>query len=1690
MAQPTDLEQLMLELINEARLDPVGNAQRYISGYGAQATSADPDINAALNGFNVNGVAYKAALDALTPKQALAWNDQLGDAADFHSQQMINNNDQEHVFGGSNPQTRIEAAGYTDWSAIAENIFYFSENPLHGHAGFMVDWGFGPNGMQSPPGHRNAIMNGNYREVGIGIVPKGNGQESTTENFADRFSLDGMVIITGVAFDDNVINNDFYSAGEGVANLNVAVSGGGAANKNTTASGGYSLITSSTGSQTVTFSGGGLAASATFTATLLANNNYKLDVMDVATGATLRTSVSGLLGSNGGILNIVGLGTFGLTLTGAGGSNSITGAKGADIIDGGADNDTLAGGGGGDKFIFSLNSDMDTIVGFNRTEGDWIELVGFGAIQTFGDLQAIATITLVGSDTKIDFGGGDVLMLNGITSVSGSDFGLASIITGTAGPDTINATKSAPGQPFATDGKETIYGLAGNDTIDGRGGSDVIDGGADDDKMVGGAGVDTVTYESAAAGVTVSLAVVTQQDTKGAGKDTISQFENLTGSDFDDKLTGTAGANVIDAGKGNDFIVGGLGSDTIEGGDGVDTVSFAGIAGAVTLTLTAGSGTANYKNGMTPESDSVSNVENIVGGSGADLLTGDTGDNVIEGVGGIDKLDGGGNTIAGDTLSYASSTTAVSANLGAAVIVGGVNNGWQSTGGDLIKNFENLRGGAGADKLTGDGNANKLEGNAGNDTIDGGAGIDEVFGGDGNDILVGGLGADKYDGGAGNNTVTFAGVTTYTYIDLQAGKGFNGAESNGDTYTNIQNVIGGNAGGLLNGNDEINILTGGNGNDLIVGNPSGVGSVGDTLNGGGGDDTIIAFAGDKLDGGLGNDTLSARLTTFANSTVNLLTNQFTNGTAKSTIKGFENVRGDQATNVFTGNAGINRLVGEDGNDVIEGGAGADVLDGDGGNNPGIDTVIYTNSNAAVSIDLTQQGSDSDINDAPATQKGGHAEGDALYGFENAVGSKFADKIIGNGDDNIIDGGAGNDTLDGGAHGAGGDTISFAHASAAINLNLLLQSNVTAINTGGAGKDIIFGFENIFGGKGADKLTGDGNKNTIDGSAGNDTIEGGAGKDRLFGGIGTDTLSYTLSALGVVVLLTEQGSFDQFGNIIDGTEQTGGDATGDLIWGFENIIGSGAADELEGDGLNNSILGGNGGDTISGLGGKDTLDGGIGKDTVDYSYLTGNQTLTVTLGAYTVATGAASKTSVSGVAGDTDSIANFENIIGGNGNDKLTGNGTDNKIEGGNGNDILSGMAGNDVLEGGSGNDVLDGGAGDDTLNGGADSDTATYAAAASAVTVNLTAQGAPQNTGGGGKDTLIDIENVTGSAKNDTITGDTNSNVIEGGLGDDTLVGGAGGGTDTLSYASAAASVTVSLGLQGAGQNTKGAGTDNASGFENLIGGKGNDTLTGDGGNNEIYGGAGNDVLDGGSLGGFDRLIGGAGADKMTAGYLGFTVQFEISGTDAIGDTYKGGSNDDSLVIVGLGTTTLSKFDAAASSIERLNGNANGIVGTAGVDAIDLTNLNFISGVTFLDGLGGNDKITGSFAADTIFGGAGNDTLNGGADADHIYGGAGTDTLTGGTGNDTFHIKWGEGVDTITDYQSTNDKIELDLAPGMAAPLSLIVGSMPANAGPNAALLYDTDDGRLFYDSGPGAPVHIATISGAIQVLFSDFTFV
>ena len=200
----------------------------------------------------------------------------------------------------------------------------------------------------------------------------------------------------------------------------------------------------------------------------------------------------------------------------------------------------------------------------------------------------------------------------------------------------------------------------------------------------------------------------------------------------------------------------------------------------------------------------------------------------------------------------------------------------------------------------------------------------------------------------------------------------------------------------------------------------------------------------------------------------------------------------------------------------------------------------------------------------------------------------------------------------------------------------------------------------------------------------------------------------------------------------------------------------------------------------------------GKDTFSVADFTNGCTVDLHPGAYSslaydsvalssnigIAFGCTIENALGGAGGDTLIGSETANSLdGGAGADVLRGNGGDDHLTGGAGGDTLDGGSGNDTLAGGDDNDTLIGGAGNDTLDGGAGTDTASYAGTSATVKVSLAVTTA-QATGGGGNDTLTNIENLTGGTGADLLVGNGDANTLDGSGGADQMVG--GGGADIL----------------------------------------------------------------------------------------------------------------------------------------------------------------------------------------------------------------------------------------------------------------------------------------------------------------------
>ena len=215
MPTPSAFEQEMLELINRARLNPAGEFDAIIKN-AATGEAFSAEVTNAIRFFNVDLALFKTQMAAFAPVAPLAWSDALDNAATTHSNLMIQNDSQSHQLPGeAGLLDRIQAAGYNGLSAVAENVFAFTETVGYGHAGFIIDWGNGPGGMQEPAGHRISILSDRYTEIGIGAVSEDNaatnvGPHVVTQNFGNRFNYESQLL--GVTFRDKDADS-FYDAG-------------------------------------------------------------------------------------------------------------------------------------------------------------------------------------------------------------------------------------------------------------------------------------------------------------------------------------------------------------------------------------------------------------------------------------------------------------------------------------------------------------------------------------------------------------------------------------------------------------------------------------------------------------------------------------------------------------------------------------------------------------------------------------------------------------------------------------------------------------------------------------------------------------------------------------------------------------------------------------------------------------------------------------------------------------------------------------------------------------------------------------------------------------------------------------------------------------------------------------------------------------------------------------------------------------------------------------------------------------------------------------------------------------------------------------------------------------------------------------------------------------------------------------
>ncbi|MGC4026395.1 MAG: calcium-binding protein [Mesorhizobium sp.] len=406
-------------------------------------------------------------------------------------------------------------------------------------------------------------------------------------------------------------------------------------------------------------------------------------------------------------------------------------------------------------------------------------------------------------------------------------------------------------------------------------------------------------------------------------------------------------------------------------------------------------------------------------------------------------------------------------------------------------------------------------------------------------------------------------------------------------------------------------------------------------------------------------------------------------------------------------------------------------------------------------------------------------------------------------------------------------------------------------------------------------------------------------------------------------------------------------------------------------------------------------------------------------------------------------------------DPLTGDSGDNTLVGTAGADTMRGMAGNDTYVVDNAGDVVDeaNGSGTDTVKS-----SISFSLANSSKVVgsleNLTL------TGSGNI-------NATGNALANVLTGNSGNNTLDGGAGADTMRGMAGNDTyvvdnagDVVDEANGSGTDTVKSSISFSLTNSSKV----VGSLENLtLTGSGNINATGNALANVLTGNSGNNTLDGGA--GADIMSGGAGNDTYYVDNAGDkVVESNVAGTDLVNSSvsFTLGQYVEKLALTGSGN---------------INGTGNSL----------------------------NNTLAGNSGANILNGIAGNDTIRGDAGNDKIYGGLGNDILTGGAGNDSFvfntALNTKTNVDRITDFNVVNDTLVLENA--IFTKLGTTTGTLSSamfwksTSGlahdSSDRIIYETDTGKLFYDSNgnaAGGSVHFATLAPGLALTNADFLII
>jgi Ca2+-binding RTX toxin-like protein len=1185
------------------------------------------------------------------------------------------------------------------------------------------------------------------------------------------------------------------------------------------------------------------------TVDLAAGTSHGTAPNDVANvGTDTFTLVNAVRGSN-----------FADTILGDANANILEGRAGDDRLDGRGGNDALTGGTGADTFVYADGGGADFITDFNRAEGDKIDLTGVSGIFTFADVQW----TPSGPNTIINFGGGNTLTLNGVTSLQQSDFVFRSpddrSILAVKGGSVVLTNADLDAGDTGTAPANVVYTITGLShgflqknngptpqalAIGDHFSLDDIERGfvsfvTLDASYVGGGGfgvsvaVGGVPAGSAFVGATIFDAQITVQPEPP-----------VAGYDFNqDDPAGKMGSGtiapgysdttftIVNAAANRDFIFVGTGFNTDGSAHPYSSGTITSILettddthtplALLELNVAAAiwySAVVAKANGDQSQLEALTHswVMNFVGDAGADAFNSSDNNDLFTGNGGNDTFDG---QFGYDRAAYGHATGPIDVELAAGTVTD-IGPNPTGIGFDTLRSIELVTGSDAADIFNATGfSATSI--NAGSTVTSNTLGLFNEFEGRGGDDQITGNGQTRisYYHATAGVTVTFNPTTSWaTAISGASGTATGDSSVGTDAFTGVS---------FVRGSFFSDTFTGSNNPSGTAENFEGMGG-NDIINGGGGFDRAVynnSFVGSGINVQLADGTVTPIIDPAHNIDI-----------GSDTLQSVEAIYGTEFADIY--NAGATALnpggfsittgtnVGSAGNNSgiafneFEGAGGNDTITGNGNTR-----IIYSHATGGVVVTL---GDNATVHGSAVGASTGL---DDIVGGVNAVrGSEFDDIITGNAFVNTLEGRGGNDVLRGMA---GNDVL-----------------------TGGTGADI-FVYETA---GGNDRITdfnrseGDRIDLRLTGISGNPTLTAGTfdpvTNSFTAGSGGADTRITDLTHFGstssnsIVVQGVAAASFvpsdfifaSSLGPSVSITVQTPdgydfstlysdmaasslGASTSPTDHIFAVDATKGITFELIGSGFTYNLANNVTGGTITEIDILNTTD--PTQTTQDHVLVNTNgwninaASLFSAIGAYQV-----DHTQTTGL--DTIFNAATYSEVGSGGEQSNNGpshSGAD-VFFGGDHPDVFNGMPGpfgpND-----SGNDTVD------------------YSHATAGVTASLL--NPASNTGAAAGDIYISIENLRGTNFNDTLTGDGNNNVLEGGTGTNTLDG--GNGFDTASYEHATGAVTVSLAVSGP-QITGGAGTDTLVNIEGLRGSSFNDTLIGNG-SGVLEGGPGNDTLTG-----------------------------------------------------------------------------------------------------------------------------------------------------------------------------------------------------------------------------------------------------